>query len=181
MWTAEWSAIWPWNSSGLSWPAFICPIWLYFIRTSCIWTVINNTESKQFWEVFSNPPRSLASSLFLMVTPFQILVRVKLEALLLTARGDDGPGLCRENHRSRLVPLGAATWGILVRGCTSLLGADERGYMYIHTHASCVYINMRIDTHVSCMCTYRHIYLCVSCMYIHITGSDFPVTVFNSI
>ena len=153
MWTAEWSAIWPWNSSGLSWPAFICPIWLYFIRTSCIWTVINNTESKQFWEVFSNPPRSLASSLFLMVTPFQILVRVKLEALLLTARGDDGPGLCRENHRSRLVPLGAATWGILVRGCTSLLGADERGCMYIHTRI---------------MCVHKHAYRHACVMYVHL-------------
>lgn len=78
---------------------------------------------------------------------------------------------------------GSSHLGDPCEGCTSLLGADERGYMYTHTHthASCVYINMRTDTHVSCMYTYRRIYLCVLCMYIHITGSDFPVTVFNSI
>ena len=45
MWTVEWSALCPYNDSGLSWPFFICTIWFYFIRTLCIWTVINNTES----------------------------------------------------------------------------------------------------------------------------------------
>ena len=45
MWTVEWSAICPYNDSGLSWPVFIYTIWFYFIRTLCIWTVINNTES----------------------------------------------------------------------------------------------------------------------------------------
>lgn len=30
--------------TGFSWPVFICTIWFYFLRTLCIWTVINNTE-----------------------------------------------------------------------------------------------------------------------------------------
>lgn len=55
MWTVGWSAIGPKTPlTGLSWPVFVCTIWSYFIRTSCIWTVINNTESKLSCTVVSN-------------------------------------------------------------------------------------------------------------------------------
>lgn len=39
--------------TGLSWPVFICTIWFYFIRTSCIWTVINKQTLRNS-EVFSD-------------------------------------------------------------------------------------------------------------------------------
>ena len=117
-----------------------------------------------------------------MVTPFQILLHVKLEAfLLLTTRGDDG-----QASTGKITGVIWYHWEQPPGGpcgrCTSLLG--ERGYMYIHirAHTRIMYVHKHAYRHMHVSCVYTHIdtYMCV--MYVHTYyHSDFPLTVFDFI